>query len=191
MSGLEDHGCEVCRHSWERDATITEQLAYSAPFQTHVYCCVVCGTFWEERGNWIAEVTARRVRRVLRAGGLKPMPDHSTDGRFIIGDVTNGGYGRLLPLLNVFRSDNRYNISELNSATNEVQLAINTRKSVMVSGPSAPRDIEERFILPAGLEFRRSTDDLVTISDPNVAPNSQAWSAIHIEFNSRRARWWQ
>jgi len=65
MKKFDDHGCEVCRHSWERDATINAQLGYSPKYQTFIYRCVVCGTYWEERGNWIVEVTERRANKVL------------------------------------------------------------------------------------------------------------------------------
>ena len=67
MTRFEDHGCEVCRHSWERDATIDDVVVFSSELQSPLYRCRACGTYWEERGSWIVAVSARRALRVINA----------------------------------------------------------------------------------------------------------------------------
>jgi hypothetical protein len=186
---FDDHGCEICRHSWERDATIDEVVCFSSQLQTHLYRCRACGTFWEERGNWIAEVSARRALTVIKTRDLLPMPSRGPDGRFVIGDTVTEGYGRLLPLLNVFRADERYEVTErqpLPGSRGATGLRVFT-----VRGPWTPTDVEERFILPDDMQFRRIDQYLAWVSDPDRPLNSYIVADIDIEFRPPRSRWWQ
>jgi hypothetical protein len=62
---------------------------------------------------------ARRVRDPR----LEVVPDRDADGRYVVSDevgVDLSGYGRLLPLINVFRLDSRYDVHERDYSDSEL-----------------------------------------------------------------------
>lgn len=47
MTAAPDPGCEVCRTSWQRRATVFDQYGFSRSRRTLLYRCAVCDTRWE------------------------------------------------------------------------------------------------------------------------------------------------
>ena len=98
-------------------------------------------------------------------------------------------HGRLLPLLNVIRADKRYEVTERRHMPG--RLGATGLRAFTVRGPWTPADIEERFILPDGLQFGRINQYLDWVSDPDRPLNSYGLADIDIEFRPPRSRWWQ
>jgi hypothetical protein len=101
------------------------------------------------------------------------------------------GYGRLLPMLNVFRLDKRYDLREHNYPPGGSQIGIYALKKIAVWGPWTPEMIEERFVLPEDLVFRRTSEYRVVIRDPDLEPNSYGTAEVELEFRPPRTKWWQ
>lgn len=56
-----DPGCDVCRQLWASGGR-PQELLVSVIMHTRLYCCEVCGSYWEENeryANVIPESTVR------------------------------------------------------------------------------------------------------------------------------------
>lgn len=125
---------------------------------------------------------------------LQRLPARDSAGRFVVSaevEVDLPGYGRLLPMINVFRLDERYLIRERDYQPGMSQLGIHALKVVSIYGPYTPDDIEHRFALPPDLRFRRIDQYRTTISDPDPQPNSYSMSEVMLQFHPPKSRWWQ
>jgi len=122
------------------------------------------------------------------------IPPVDEQGRYVITDepgTTTPGFGRLLPLLNIFRLDKRYELTERNHPPGSSQLGYTALKSITVQGPWAPTDLVNLFVLPSDLAFRRLDEYTLVIRDPDQEPNSYLMSEIEIIFRPPRTKWWQ
>jgi hypothetical protein len=125
---------------------------------------------------------------------LERVPPRDSEGHYVMSaevEIDLPGYGRLLPMINVFRRDKRYRIRERNYQSGMSQMGIPALKVVSIYGPYTPDDIEHVFVLPPDLRFRRLDVYHTTISDPELPPDSFGMAEVMLKFHPPRSRWWQ
>ncbi len=96
----------------------------------------------------------------------------------VVPDLAIEGYGRLLPVIQDFRGDDRYEVLDVANRP-DVAATLGEARSVTISGPCSAADLERRFTLPSGLRFERQSATSVWLLDEGIG----------ITFRPRRSRW--